>query len=159
MSKKAEYCCNPFQLVKHKSRKTKNLKKVTDVLAEVLLKINIQVVSGSLLCSTCCIKVMKLKSASSESSDNSESSSSSDTLITTLSSSFGRNEELKNVNEQIANDFPRISPIKLHNISQTRSSSGIQAATRKLSKFDETIKAKKQSLQKSFELIYRVGRK
>jgi len=38
------------------------MKKVTDVLAEVL-KINPQEVAGSLLCSTSYIKVIKLKSA------------------------------------------------------------------------------------------------
>jgi len=36
MSKKSEYCCNPFQLDKYKLRKTKHMKKVTNVLAEVL---------------------------------------------------------------------------------------------------------------------------
>jgi len=47
------------------------MKKVTDVLAEAMLKINSQEVPGSLSCCNCYIKVMKLKLASSESSDNS----------------------------------------------------------------------------------------
>jgi len=59
---------------------------------------------------------------------------------------------MKKVNYHIANEFPRISPIKLHSIqhSQTRSSSGIQGAKTKLSKVDETVKAKKRCLQKKF---------
>jgi len=70
----------------------------------------------------------------------------SDTIITALSSSFARNKELKKVNYHILNEFPRISPIKLHSISQTSSSSGIQAAKRKLSKVDKTMMTKNKVL-------------
>jgi len=61
---------------------------------------------------------------------------------------------MKKVNFHIANEFPRISPITLHSISQTRLLSGIQAAKRKLSKVDETVKAKHDVFKRSFKLKY-----
>ena len=128
------------------------MKKPTDELADVFLKNNIDAVTGNLLGSTCYIKAMKMKNALIESSDHSATSYE----LSVLSSSFSRSKAIEEANTQILDNFPDISPIKPHSISQTRSSSGIYSAKRKLSQVDKKVKAKKQSLQKNFELIFNV---
>ena len=120
------------------------MKNITDELADVFLKNNIDAVGGNLLCSTCYIKAMKMETTLIESSDHSASSD----KLSVLSRSFCRSKAIEEVNTQISDNFPDIPPIKLHSISQTRSSSGLYAAKRKLKQVNEKVKAKKQSLQK-----------
>ena len=128
------------------------MKKITDELVDVFLKNNIDAVAGNLLCSTCYIKSMKMKNTLIERRDHSASLDE----LSAFPSSFSRSKAIEEANTQISDNFPDISPIKLHSISQTRSSSGLYAANRKLSQVDEKVKAKKQSLQKIFELIFNV---
>ena len=68
------YCCNPFQLEKHKKKKTKNMKKITHQL--------------------CDVKAMKIKNKLQCVSDLSKSSLSSNETAA-LTSSFARKQVLK----------------------------------------------------------------
>ena len=120
------------------------MKNISGELADMFLKNNIDAAAENLLCSTCYIKAMKMKNTLIESSDHSASLDE----LSVLSSSFCRSKAIEEANAQISDNFSDVSPIKLHSISQTRSSSGLHAAKRK--------KAKKQSLQKNFELIFNV---
>ena len=107
----------------------------------MFLKNNIDAVVRNLLCSTCYIKAMKMENSLIENSDHSASSDEP----SVLSSSFCRSKAIEEANPQISDNFPDISPIKLHSISQTRSSSGLYAAKRKLRHVVEKVKAKKQN--------------
>ena len=88
------YCCNPFQLEKHKKKKTKNMKKITHQLCDVLQKNNISVLSRNLLCGSCYFKAMKIKNKLQCVSDLSKSSLSSNETAA-LTSSFARKQVLK----------------------------------------------------------------
>ena len=78
--------------------------------------------------------------------------------LSVFSRSFRRSKTIEEANIQISSNFPDTSPIKVHSIAQTRSSSGLYAAKRKWRQVpvDEKVKAKKQSLQTNFELIFNV---
>ena len=117
------------------------MKKITDELADVFLKNNIDAVAGNLLCSTCYIKAMKMKNTLMESSDHSASSDE----LSVLSNNFSKSKAIEEAKAQISDNFPDISPVKFHSISQTRSSSGLYAAKRKLSLVDGKSKETKSS--------------
>ena len=93
-------------------------------------KNNFSVLSGNLLCVSCYLKAMKIKTKL-YASDFSESSSSLEETVA-LTSSFARKQVVENTNKKIKHNFPDISSLKLLGISQKRSSSGLQATKRKL---------------------------
>ena len=79
--------------------------------------------------------------------ESSDHSASSDEL-SVFSSSFCRSKAVEEATSQISDNFPDISPINLHSISQTRSASGLYTAKKKLRQVDEKVKAKKQMYKK-----------
>ena len=80
------------------------MKNITNELADVFLKNNIDAVAGNLVCSTCCIKAMKMENTSIESSDHSVSSDE----LSILSSSFCRSKAIEEASTQISDNFPAV---------------------------------------------------